>query len=129
MRKNFLTETVLHTNKHRQPLWQHNAQIKQVSISNPQPVYGIVFLDFKDTNTLLNTHLNVPSIPSLGLIISPNNNSQKIFLDSILEEESEISDLLQYILSKQYLNNCPAPRKDSWGVQHDKAFQYVWQQF
>ena len=71
---------------------------------------NLVFLDFGDTDTLLDTHLNIPSIPTLVLIISPNDSSQKIFLDSILEDEANISDLLHCILSKRYLNNCAAPR-------------------
>ena len=33
-----------------------------------------------------------------------------MFLDSILEDEADICDLLQYVLSKQYLNDCPVPR-------------------
>ncbi|KNZ59332.1 hypothetical protein VP01_1756g4 [Puccinia sorghi] len=71
----------------------------------------LVFLDYEVTNTsLLDTHLNVPSIPSLGLIVSPKNSSQKLFLDSILENAAEISDLLQHILSKWSLNDHPAPR-------------------
>ncbi|KNZ46912.1 hypothetical protein VP01_683g1 [Puccinia sorghi] len=67
--------------------------------------YDTSFLDFEDKHTLLGTHLNVPFIPSLGLIISLNNSSRKIFLDSILKDEAKIFDLLQYVLSKQYLNN------------------------
>ena len=70
----------------------------------------LVYLDFEDTDNLLDSHLNVPSVPSLGMIISPNNGSRKMFLDSILEDEADICDLLQYVLSKQYLNDCPVPR-------------------
>ena len=54
----------------------------------------LILLDFEDTNNLLDTHLNITSIPSLGLIISPTNICQKKFLDLILEDEAEIYMIL-----------------------------------
>ncbi|KNZ58463.1 hypothetical protein VP01_1925g1 [Puccinia sorghi] len=51
-----------------------------------------------------------PSIPSLGGILAPKGSRQNLFLDLILEDEAEISDLLQYTLSKWSLNAQPEPR-------------------
>ncbi|KNZ44523.1 hypothetical protein VP01_907g6 [Puccinia sorghi] len=62
------------------------------------PFMTLILLNYEDTNILLETHLNVPSVPSLGLIVSPYNSSQMFFQNSILEDEAETI----YLYSSSY---------------------------
>jgi hypothetical protein len=64
-----------------------------------------ILLHQKERNDLTDFTLKIPTIPSLGAILAPNNCGRALVLDVLFDNEVTVSDLLPLLLSKKYLND------------------------
>jgi hypothetical protein len=65
----------------------------------------LIFLHQHETDNLLDSTINTPIVPSLGKITAPRNPGWALVLDLLFDDEAMVSDLLQLVLSNQYLHN------------------------
>ncbi|OAV91976.1 hypothetical protein, variant [Puccinia triticina 1-1 BBBD Race 1] len=76
-----------------------------------------VLLHFEETNNLINNALNIPSIPTLGTMLYPNDASGRLVIDMLFEDEAEVGNILESVLSRRYLNErLPARTHDEFDL-------------
>ncbi|PLW11957.1 hypothetical protein PCANC_24240 [Puccinia coronata f. sp. avenae] len=77
----------------------------------------LVLLQLEETDCLVDAALNLPSIPTLGSIISPNDASKQLIFDLEFEDSARVADLLRYVLSNRYLHDrLPARTRDEFNL-------------
>ncbi|KNE99730.1 hypothetical protein PSTG_07018 [Puccinia striiformis f. sp. tritici PST-78] len=69
----------------------------------------IIYHHQEDTEHLLDSSTNLPSIPSLGFLLFPQNPSLNFLIDNFFDDETEAGEMLQLILSNRYLSIRPNP--------------------
>ena len=78
----------------------------------------LVLLQLEETDHLLDSALNIPSIPMLGLIILPDDTSKQSIIDLELEDLARVANLLQHVLSSRYLHDqLPARTCNKYDLQ------------
>ncbi|PLW34884.1 hypothetical protein PCANC_23753 [Puccinia coronata f. sp. avenae] len=77
----------------------------------------LVLLQLEETDCLVDAALNLPSIPTLGSIISPNDASKQLIFALEFEDSARVADLLRYVLSNRYLHDrLPARTRDEFNL-------------
>jgi hypothetical protein len=64
----------------------------------------LIFLLHQETNDLIDSTMNIPTVPSLGRVVAPSDPGQALVIDILFEDESIVTDLLHLVLTNQYLN-------------------------
>jgi hypothetical protein len=63
----------------------------------------LVLLDQDKVNNLIHSAMGLPTVPTLGSIIYPNEPTQQLIFNMAFEEEGQISKFLGAVLSWRYL--------------------------
>ncbi|OAV86398.1 hypothetical protein PTTG_29931 [Puccinia triticina 1-1 BBBD Race 1] len=74
----------------------------------------IIFLHHQETDDMLDSILRIPTVPSLGATVAPDDPGHALVLELLFEDEETISDMLGLVLSNRYLHT------RSPGKTHDK---------
>jgi hypothetical protein len=81
-------------------------------------LFMILFLlQLEETNRLVDSSIKIPSIPTIGSIISPNDAGKQLIIDLEMEDSARVADLLGHVLSNQYLHDrLPARTRDEFDL-------------
>jgi hypothetical protein len=77
----------------------------------------LIFLHHQETNDLIDSTMNIPTVPSLGSISAPGNPGRALVLDFLFDDQAILTDLLSLVLSHRYLNSrIPGRTRDEYDL-------------
>ena len=65
----------------------------------------LVLLEINQADGLIDSLLNLPTVPTIGSIIYPNQTTQQLAFDLIFELDGQVSELLEMVISRRYLGD------------------------